>query len=43
MPFVTIEGVDVEERREKNLIVIRVSYSVEGWTPDNTLNLAVKI
>ena len=43
MPFVTIEDVDVTERRDKNLMLVRVSYSVQGWTPDNTLNLAVKV
>ena len=42
MPFVTIQDVDIEEQADKNLIFIRVAYSVAGWTPDNTLNLTVK-
>jgi len=43
MPAVNIRSVDVESRPDDNLAIVKVFYSVNGWSADNVLNLEVKI
>ena len=43
MPAVNIRNVDVESRPDDNLAIVKVFYSVNGWSADNVLNLEVKI
>jgi len=43
IPFVTLGNVNVTSTPEKNQVLIQVTYSVQGWPADDTLNLAVKV
>lgn len=43
MPAVQLRHVEVETQVDRNLAIVRVYYSVNGWSADNVLNLEVKI
>jgi len=43
MPFVTLGDVSVTTQADTSSILIEVSYSVQGWDVDDTLNITVKV
>ncbi len=43
MPAVNIRDVQVDSQPDRNLVLVKVFYSVNGWSADNVLNLEVKV
>jgi|TARA_B110000211_G_scaffold94755_1_gene110505 phage baseplate assembly protein W len=43
MPFVTLGTVSVTSYKETSSVLIEVSYSIQGWDADDTLNITVKV
>tara|TARA_R110002096_G_scaffold267779_5_gene461505 strand:+ start:368 stop:778 length:411 start_codon:yes stop_codon:yes gene_type:complete len=43
IPYVTLGNVSTTSVPDRNQILIKVTYSVQGWSADDTLNLAVNV
>ena len=43
MPAVNIRDLELNSRYDENLVIVKIFYSVNGWSADNVLNLEVKV